>query len=58
LNCCLRWSSARDYAAPAEVLHARCTVQRRFGASGEVLAGSAHCMRIRRAGSAFYSAQI
>jgi hypothetical protein len=49
LDCCLRWSSARYYAAPAEVLHARCIVQRRFEASGEILAGSARCMRIRRA---------
>ena len=58
LDCCLRWSSARYYAAPGEVLLARCIVQRRFGASGEGLAGSARCMRIRRAGSPFYSAQI
>jgi hypothetical protein len=58
LDCCLRWSSARYYAAPAEVLHARCIVQRCFGASGKVLACSARCMQIRRAGLAFYSAQI
>jgi hypothetical protein len=40
------------------VLLTRCIFQRRFGASGEGLAGSARCMRIQRAGSAFYSAQI
>jgi hypothetical protein len=57
LDCCLRWSSAWYCAAPAEVLCARCIVQRRFGASSEVLADSARCMRIRRAGSAFYSAR-
>jgi hypothetical protein len=37
LDCCLRWSSARYYAAPGEVMFARCIVQRRFGASGEGL---------------------
>jgi hypothetical protein len=58
LDCCLRWSSARYYAAPGEVLFVRCIFQRRYGASGKGHAGSVRCMRIRRAGSAFYSVQI
>jgi hypothetical protein len=58
LDCCLRWSSTRYYAAPGEVLLARCIFQRWFAAFDEGHAGSARCMRIQRAGSAFYSAQI
>jgi hypothetical protein len=58
LDCCLRWSSARYYAAFGEVLLARCIFQRWFAASGEGHVGSARCMRIQHAGSAFYSAQI
>jgi hypothetical protein len=58
LDCCLRWSSACYYAAPVEVMLARCIFQRCFTAFGEGHAGSARCMQIQRAGSAFYSAQI
>jgi hypothetical protein len=35
LDCCLRWSSARYYAAPGEVLLARCIFQRSFTAFDE-----------------------
>jgi hypothetical protein len=45
----LRWSSARYYAAPGEVLLARCIFQRWFAASGEGHTGSARCMRIQHA---------